>query len=414
MVICIDLRSFYASVECVLRGLDPEKVNLVVADKSRGEGSIVLAVSPHIKKYGVKSRCRIYSLPKNLDIIYAKPRMKKYIEFSTIIYNIYLRYVSKEDIHVYSIDEAFIDLGPYLKYYNLTPKELSRKILDDIYKETKLSAVCGIGENMFLAKVALDILAKHEEGGIAHLDQESLKEKIWNHKPITDIWGIGSGISKRLAKHKIYSLGDIAKMDLKVLEKEFGIVGVELYEHAYGIERTTVQEARLYIPEETSLGNGQVLFEDYNYQDAYIIVLETVDQIATELVTKKLTCELIAISIGYSKQYGGGFSKQMTLPRKTNSRNELVKAFKKLYFDNVENIPLRRIDIRVGKLSSEDYSQIDLFTDQQQEKKEHALYQTLGTIKEKYGKSSVSLAVSGTEKGTLLKRNKLIGGHNAE
>ncbi len=414
MIICIDLKSFYASVECILRGLDPFKVNLVVADKERGGGSIVLAVTPHIKKYGVKSRCRIYTLPKNIDIIYAKPRMKKYIEFSTKIYNIYLKYVSYEDIHVYSIDEAFLDLGPYLKYYNMSARELSKKILDDIYKETKLTAVCGMGENMFLAKVALDLLAKHEPTGVAYLDAEGLKEKIWDHKPITDIWGIGRGIAKRLEKYNIHSLGDLARTPLKKLEKEFGIVGKELLEHAYGIERTSVQEARTYIPKAKGFGHGQVFFEDYNFKDAYIVVLETVDQIACELVTQKLNCELISIAVGYSKQFGGGFSKQMTLPTKTNSRNELVTAFKKIYFDNVENIPIRRIDIRVGKLSNEEFFQTDLFTDIKKKQKEHSLYQTLGTIKEKYGNNAVYLAVSDTDKGTLTKRNKLIGGHNAE
>lgn len=414
MVICIDLKSFYASVECVLRGLNPFKVNLVVADKERGKGSIVLAASPHIKQFGVKSRCRIYELPKNLDIIYAKPRMRKYIEYASKIYDIYLKYVSSEDIHVYSIDEVFLDLGPYLKYYKKSAYEISKIILDDIYKSTGLPAVCGIGENMFLAKVALDILAKHEKDGIAYLDQEILKEKIWSHEPITDIWGIGRGIAKRLLKLGVKNLGDLTKCPLKKLEKEFGIVGRELLEHAYGIDNTTVQEARTYLPTSKSFGYGQVLYEDYSYQDLYVVLLETVDQIACELVAKKLNCSLIALGIGYSKDVGGGLSRQRTLPKKTNSRKILVEEFTKLYYEHVEDLPIRRIDVRVGKLSNEEFIQTDLFTDQEKLKKEHNLYEVLGEIKEKYGKGAVYIAASGTEKGTFVKRHKLIGGHNAE
>lgn len=414
MIICIDLKSFYASVECVLRGLDPFKVNLVVADKDRGGGSIVLAASPHIKQYGVKSRCRIYELPEKLDIIYAKPRMKKYIEYASMIYNVYLKYVSSEDIHVYSIDEMFLDLTPYLKYYNKSAYEISKLLLEDVYNTTKLPAVCGIGENMFLAKVALDILAKHQPDGIAYLDVEGLKEKIWPHKPITDIWGVGRGIAKRLEKMKVTTLGELALCPLQKLEKEFGIVGKELLEHAYGIERCSVQEARIYLPSSKSFGHGQVLFEDYNYEDMYTVLLETVDEVACELVTRKLNCQLIALGIGYSKDIGGGFSRQLTLPTKTNSRKILVDAFTKLYYDNIENLPIRRIDVRVGKLSNEDYVQVDLFSDQEKMQKEHDLYEALGNIKDRYGKNAVYLAASDTTKGTLVKRHKLIGGHNAE
>lgn len=414
MVICIDLKSFYASVECVLRGLDPFKVNLVVADASRGPGSIVLAASPHIKQYGVKSRCRIYELPKNLDIIYAKPRMKKYIEYSSAIYQVYLKYVSHEDIHIYSIDEAFLDLSSYLKYYQATSMELAERIIDDIYQTTKITATCGVGDNMFLAKVALDCLAKHQPNNLAYLNQDLFKEHIWDLKPITEIWGIGSRIAKRLAKMNIYCLRDVAKTPLSKLEKEFGIIGREILEHAYGVEHTTVQEARNYLPSSKSFGHGQVLFEDYHYQDLYVILLETVNQIATELVTRKLCCQLIALSIGYSKEVGGGFSRQMTLPSKTNSQKRLVDAFTKLYYDHIKDLPIRRIDVRLGKLSLEDFHQTNLFMDVEKDKKEHDLYQAIGKINEKYGKTTVHLAISNTEKSTFIKRNSLIGGHNAE
>ncbi|MDD3999518.1 MAG: hypothetical protein PHX62_01310 [Bacilli bacterium] len=414
-VLCIDLKSFYASVECVLRGLDPFETNLVVADKERGPGSIVLAVSPKLKTYGVSSRCRIYSLPKDLKIIYAKPRMKKYIEYSTKIYRIYLKYVAKEDIHVYSIDEAFLDLTHYLKYYNKEPKQIAKEILDDIFKETKITASCGIGDNMFLSKVALDILAKHSKDNIAILDAESFKEKIWKVEPLSSIWGIGSRLEKRLHKMGIKNLGNLAKHPLSSLEKEFGVVGRELLEHAYGIEKTTVQEARNYLPQSKSFGHGQVLYEDYSYQNLEVILIETVDEIATELVTKRLTCQLIGLSIGYSKSDGGGgFGRQRKLPCKTNSRKLLVESFFQLYYDFVEDKPIRQISLRVGSLDNEDFFQTNLFIDANREIKEHNLYQALGEIRQRYGKNSVHLAVSNTDKSTFLKRNNLIGGHNAE
>lgn len=415
IVFCIDLKSFYASVECVLRGLDPFKTKLVVADKERGPGSVVLAVTPKLKSLGVSSRCRIYNLPDDPEIIYAKPRMKKYIEFATRIYQVYLKYVAKEDIHVYSIDEAFLDLSTYLKYYNKPPEEIAREILAEIYKETGITASCGLGDNMFLAKVALDILAKKSPNNIAYLNQELFKENIWKVEPLSKIWGIGTRLEKRLYKMGIKNLADLARYPLEKLEKEFGVVGRELLEHAYGIERTTVKEARNYLPASKSFGRGQVLYEDYHYRDLEVILIETVDEIATELVARKLTCELIGLAIGYSKTAGGGgFSRQRKLPCKTNSRKLLVESFLKLYYEHVKDLPIRQIRVRVGKLANEDYVQISLFSDPERDQKEHQLYETLGRIKERYGKNAVQMAISHTEKATLLKRNKLIGGHNAE
>lgn len=413
-ILCIDLKSFYASVECVLRGLDPFKTNLVVADESRGKGSIVLAVTPHLKEMGVRSRCRIFELPSNVEIIYAKPRMRKYIEYSTKIYNVYLNYVDQEDIHVYSIDEAFLDLTTYMKYYKKTLYEIGFLILEDIYKTTGITATCGIGDNMFLAKVALDVLAKHKKDNIAYLNQELFYKYIWDLKPISDIWGIGRGIEKRLAKMGIYTLRHLANHPLEKLEKEFGIIGVELHEHAHGIDRSVVREIKNYVPSSKSFGHSQVLFEDYNYKNLYLILLETVDDIATELVTRKLCCQTIGLGIGYSKDIGGGFSRQLSFPTKTNSRKQLVDGFKKLYFDNVDDLPIRTISVRVSGLSYEDYVQTDLFNDATKVQKEHDLYKAIGQIRDKFGKGSVHMAISHMDKATLLKRNELIGGHNAE
>lgn len=413
-ILCIDLKSFYASVECVLRGLDPYTTNLVVADESRGPGSVVLAVTPHLKKQGVKSRCRVFELPKDIDIIYAKPRMKKYIEFSTKVYEVYLKYVSKEDIHIYSIDEAFLDLTSYLNYYHKPIYEIARSIIDDIYKVTKITATCGIGDNMFLAKVALDCLAKKEPEGISYLNQEIFFQKIWDIKPITNIWGIGSGIEKRLNRMNIFTLRDIASTKVERLEKEFGVIGRELYEHAHGIDNSIVCEIKNFVPASKSIGTGQVLFRDYNFKELDVIILETVDEIATELVMRKLNCQLIGLSITYSKHVGGGFSRQRTLEAPTNSRKVLLESFRKLYQDFIEDYPIRKIQMRVGKLSNEEFLQPSLFDNSEKLIKERQLYEAIGDIKQRYGKNAVNLAASLTEGATKISRNKLIGGHNAE
>lgn len=413
-ILCIDLKSFYASVECVLRGLDPFEVDLVVADKDRGGGSIVLAVSPHLKKQGVPSRCRIYELPDNVEIIYAKPRMRKYIEFASRIYEVYLKYISSDDIHIYSIDEAFLDFTTYMSYYNQTEEEIALMILKDIFKTTGVSATCGIGENMFLAKVALDCLAKKSPNGIAHLDQRRFYEEIWDLKPLSKIWGIGDRMERRLARMNIFTLRDIAHYPVEKLEKEFGIMGRELYEHAYGIDNSTVQKVKNYQPVSQSFGHGQVLFEDYNYRDLYTILLEYVDELALELVRRDFCCQTIELGVGYSKSVGGGFYRQYTFPHKTNSKKVLLEGFRKLFFDNIEDFPIRRIQVRVGGLSEADYYQTDLFYDTTKAKKEYDLFKTLSEIRSKYGKNSINMATSFLAKATKIKRNVLIGGHNAE
>ena len=413
-VLCIDLKSFYASVECSLRGLDPFLVNLVVADKERGGGSIVLAVTPHLKKYGVASRCRIYELPTNLDIIFAKPRMQKYIDFSCMIYDVYLKYVSVEDIHVYSIDEAFLDLSPYMNYYHQPIEEIAKSIIHDIFLKTKITATCGIGPNMFLAKVALDCLAKKSPNNIAYLNETTFKEKLWDLRPISEVWGIGFRIEKHLARMGIYCLRDLANYSLEKLQKTFGVIGQELYNHAHGIDETTVQAARNYIPESHSFGHGQALYEDYNREDAKIILTEMVDELVTELIMRKKCCQLIGLGIGYSQKVGGGFGRQLSFDCKTNSRKIILDGFLSLYNKYTQDFPIRRLNVRLGKITNEDFMQADMFEGIQKTQKEHDLYQALGEIKNRFGRSAVYLAVSKSEKGTLIKRNTLIGGHNVE
>jgi len=413
VVSCIDLKSFYASVECVLRGLDPFTTPLAVADERRGEGSIVLAITPYLKKQGFNSRCRLYQLPKK-DIIIARPQMKKYIEYSCLVYKVYLQYVDKEDIHIYSIDEAFLDLTHYIRYYNVSETEICRRILQDVFQQTGIVASAGIGENMFLAKVALDCLAKQRLDRIAFLNKEDFRKYIWDIRPLDNIWGIGRKLVKRLAILGIYTLRDMANTPIEKLEKEFGVLGRELHCHAHGDDSTTVQEAKKYQPHDRTIGHSQVFLEDYNYQEINIIITEMTSEIATELVLRRLCCQEIALGIGYSKKIGGGFYRQLKLDNKTNSYQVLLSGFKKLYNKYIKDLPIRNIAMRIGKLSVEEFCQQDLFYSTEKQIKEKNLYRAIGEIREKYGKASVHLAISNTEKATLLKRSILIGGHNAE
>ena len=278
--LCIDLKSFYASVECVERGLDPFSANLVVADPSRGRGAICLAVSPALKALGVKNRCRIFEIPEKVRYITAMPRMKRYMEYSADIYSVYLRYISPEDIHVYSIDECFFDVTAYLKMYSKSPKEMANMLMDAVMRETGICATAGIGTNMFLAKVALDITAKHAEDHIGYLNEEEFKRQLWHHRPITDIWNVGRGIAARLERYGIYDLYGVAHTDEAKLYKEFGINAEFLIDHANGREPCTIEEIHNYKSKTESMSNNQILFEDYSYDDAYLVLKEMVNLIA--------------------------------------------------------------------------------------------------------------------------------------
>lgn len=275
--LCIDLKTFYASVECVERRLDPFNTNLVVADPNRGKGTICLAVSPKMKMLGVKNRCRLYEIPPHIHYIIAMPRMKKYIEYSANIYAIYLKYFSKEDIHVYSIDEAFIDISKYIKLYDGDIIKLTQKIIKDIYNTYGIIATAGIGTNMYLAKVALDITAKHSFTNIGYLNEEKYQKELWHHKPLQDFWQIGSGIERRLNKLKLYDMYDIAHANPKKLYKEFGINAQYLIDHSWGKENCTIEDIKRYKPKSKSITNSQVLFEDYTFEKARLALKEMVE-----------------------------------------------------------------------------------------------------------------------------------------
>lgn len=411
---CIDLKSFYASVECVERGLNSMTTKLVVADESRGNGTICLAVSPKMKQLGVKNRCRLFEIPNNIDYIIAKPRMKKYIEYSANIYAIYLKYIDKDDIHVYSIDECFIDVTKYLKLYKMDVYQLAKVLIDDVYNTYGITATVGIGTNLFLSKVALDISAKHKKSNIAYLDEELYKNTLWNHIPLTDFWQIGRGISNRLAKHKIYTMKDICKCDPKILYKEFGINAEYLIDHAHGIEPTTISDIKKYKTENNSMTFGQVLFEDYKYQDAFLVMKEMVELACLDLVDKHLVTNSIFLGIGYSND-DRHLSISIKIPEITNSYKLLNEYFIKLFEENIDKRKLvRRINIGFGNVIDEIYQNHTLFTDEEQMKKEHQIQETILTIKKKYGKNAIIKGMNLEDKATTISRNKLIGGHNEE
>ena len=412
--LCIDLKTFYASVECVERKLDPFSTNLVVADETRGKGTICLAVSPKMKMLGVKNRCRLYEIPPNIKYIIAKPRMKKYIEYSANIYAIYLKYLSKDDIYVYSIDEAFLDVTNYLKFYKMDEIELAKTILKDIYNTYGLTATVGIGTNLYLAKVALDIMSKHTPTNIGYLDEELYKRKLWHHKPLTDFWQIGRGIEARLNKKRIYDMYDIAHTNPKILYKEFGVNAEFLIDHSWGKETCTIKDIKNYKTKNVSISNSQVLFEDYSFENARLVLKEMVELNSIKLVEKNLITDTISLYIGYSKNIINSTGGSMKLANYTNTYSDLMAYFLKLY-DSTTNktVPIRRIGVSFNRLVSDEAQQLSLFENQEKITKERKIELAISNIKQKLGKNAIVRGMDLENGATTILRNKLIGGHNA-
>ena len=298
--ICIDLKSFYASVECVERGLDPMTINLVVADPERSEKTICLAITPSVKNLGIKNRCRIFEIPKNVEYIVAPPRMQKYIDYSAEIYGIYLRFVSKDDIHIYSIDEAFLDITEYLATYHMTSKEMAMMLMGEILREVGVRATCGIGTNLYLAKIALDITAKHSSDFIGILDEDSYREILWDHKPLIDFWRIGKGTATTLERYGITTMRQIAEMNEDFLYSVFGIDAELLIDHAWGREPVTISDIKAYKPKSNCISSGQVLMRDYDVEEGRLIVREMMDLLCLDLVDKGLVTDSVTVYIGYS------------------------------------------------------------------------------------------------------------------
>ncbi len=414
-IICIDLKSFFASVECVERGLDPMTTRLIVADPTRTEKTICLAASPGIKKLGVPNRCRVFQIPKSIDYIMAPPRMQLYIDYSARIYDIYLKYISAEDIHVYSCDEAFLDVTHYLSLYKMTVKELAKTILKDIYDTLGLYATCGIGTNLYLAKIALDIMAKHAADFIGELDEESYKEQLWDHKPLTDFWMIGKGTVARLARIGIFTMRDIAMCDEKLLFKLFGVNAELLMDHAWGLEPTKISDIKNYKTKSTSISNGQVLSRDYNWSDTRLIVKEMTDLLCLDLVKHHCVTDSIALTLGYT--FGiekKPISASVRLNVRTSSNRILNDAMIELYDKIAEpDIYYRRVYVVFNNLQSEEWEQTDLFTDPVTLRKDRQIQKAALEIKDKFGKNAILKGMNLEKAGTTIERNGQIGGHKS-
>lgn len=488
--IAIDLKSFYASVECVERGLDPLTTNLVVADLSRTEKTICLAVSPALKAYGIPGRPRLFEVVEKVkqlntgkagvkssissieltnnpalqvDYITATPRMALYIEYSTKIYNVYLRYVAPEDIHVYSIDEVFIDATPYLDLYQLTPHEFAMRMIRDVLRETGITATAGIGTNLYLAKIAMDIVAKHipaDKDGvrIAELDEMTYRQQLWDHRPLTDFWRVGRGYKKKLEAMGLYTMGDIARCSLgrptdyyneELLYKAFGVNAELLVDHAWGWEPCPMSAIKAYKPSTNSLGAGQVLQYPYSWEKARLVMREMADSLSLELAGKGLVADQIVMDVGYDMDslkggsykgpvvkdpYGRKIPKgahgSQNLPRKTASTKLIVAAAMELFDRITDNTLLvRRLNIAAAHVveksaaPQEEFVQLDLFTSPSETRereeaakaleKEGRIQEAILGIQGKFGKNALLKGYNLLDGATARDRNKQIGGHKA-
>lgn len=409
----IDMKTFFASVECAERGLNPFETNLVVADESRGEGAICLAVSPKMKKQGVRNRCRLFEIPKNIDYIIAKPRMKKYIEYAAEIYGIYLKYIDKNDIHVYSIDECFIDATDYLKMYKIRAKEFAQKLMGEIKDKLYIPSTAGIGSNMYLAKIALDITAKHSKDFIGWLTEEKYREKLWHHRPITDFWGFSSGTEKRLEKLNIYDMYDLAHADEDMLYKEFGINAELMIDHAWGRESCTIKDIKNYKTKKKSISNMQILPKNYNFKDAELVMKEMLQTGCYRLYKDGYVTQLLHIYIGYGDRNKELVKGSIRMKETTNLYSFVGKYAISLFNKIVDkNRVIRRLGFDFGDLRSMEYESYDFFANIEKVKKEKKLVESLLKLQDKYGKNAVLKAMDLQENATIIERNKLIGGHN--
>ncbi len=412
-ILSIDLKSFFASCECVLRGLDPFSTPLVVANPNQGGGAITLAVTPYLKKKGVKSRGRIYEIPKTIAYAIVPPRMSSYIKYSEKVLAVYLDYVAKEDLHVYSIDECFLDVTDYLKMYKKSDYELAEEILSEITKRTGLTATCGIGPNILLAKIAMDTEAKRYKNGIAKWEYKDIPEKLWMIQPLSKMWGIGPRMEKRLNNMGIHSVGDLARYDKNRLKDKYGVMGVELWEHANGIDLSRISDMQEYKPKDKSYSNSQVLFKDYNGDNVKIIIQEMVDMVSKRLRVNNKQCSVVGLAIGYSKHSGGGFYHVMKLDSPSDSSKIMMDCCMLLFDRFYNGLPIRKVGVSAGRLSDKDSIQLNLFEDFETTKRDEAKDKAIDEIISKFGKNSLLKASALLEDSTVKDRNKKIGGHNA-
>lgn len=454
----IDLKSFFASVECILRGIDPLKAKLVVADESRTEKTICLAVTPALKAYGIPGRARLFEVNQKvreverktgekIEFIIAKPQMAKYVEFSTRVYNVYLKYVSAEDIHAYSIDECFLDLTRYLKLYKKPARELVKTIIQDVFTTTGITATGGIGTNLYLCKVAMDVMAKHVEADedgvrIAELDEMSYRRQLWSHQPITSFWQVGRGIAARLEKcylnggRGIRTMGDIARVSVKnpdALYKMLGVNAEILIDHAWGYEPCTIADIKKAKPRSRSTGEGQVLQDPYPFDKARLVVREMVDTVSMALVSHDLVTNAMVLTVGYDREnvdkgiYRGETVVDFygrTIPKPahgtanigyyTSSQAVMAEAVMKLFDRIVDpNLTVRRLNLVATDIVDASYEQYDLFTDVQKQQREKKRLKAELLIKKRFGKNAIVKGMDLQEGATTIERNGQIGGHRA-
>ncbi len=413
--LCIDLKSYYASVECVERGLDPLTAQLVVADPARTDKTICLAVSPAMKALGVRNRCRVFEIPEGIDYIMAKPRMALYMEVAARIYGVYLRYVSEEDIHVYSIDEVFMDITDYFGARGLTAKGFAAQLLREIYRQTGLTATCGLGSNLYLAKIALDIMSKRTPDHVGVLTEESYREILWHHRPLTDFWRIGPGTERRLARLGIFDMSGVAHASEDALYKTFGVDAELLIDHAWGRETTTMADIKHYRPHSKSLSRGQVLFRDYDYPTGRIVVREMAEDLALELFEKGLEAKTVDLSLGYTyrgERPPAHGSLAMELP--CSSVRSLADAAQALY-DRLmaREDTIRRINLCYGGVRERSSQQLGFFDAPETQQREERLQRAMVSIRKKYGKNGLLKCMDLQEGATARERNLQIGGHRA-
>lgn len=413
--LCIDLKSFYASVECVDRGLDPLKTNLVVADPERSTKTICLAISPSMKALGIPNRCRVFQIPPNVNYIMAPPRMKRYIEYSANIYAIYLKYISKEDIHVYSIDEAFLDITHYLALYRCSPQQLAKSIMTDIMEETKITATAGIGTNLYLAKIALDIMAKRATDNIGYLDEEKYCKTLWNYRPLTDFWRIGRGTARHLESMGIMTMEDIAHAQEDMLYGQFGVDAELLIDHAWGRESVTMEDIKEYRTKSSSISSGQVLPRDYSFEECRLIVKEMTDALCLDMAAKGLVTSSLCLMAGYANELElKPATGTVSMTAETSSYQVIIPHVMKLYERIVaKDKPIRRLSLTCNGVREETYEQYDLFTDYAMVEREKRLQKAALEIKGRFGNNAIVRGMDLQEAATTMERNLQIGGHKS-
>ena len=410
----VDMKSFFASVECAERGLDAMTTKLVVADEGRSKGTVCLAVSPAMKKLGVRNRCRLYEIPNDIDYIIAPPRMKKYIEYAGEIYGIYLKYIDKSDIHVYSIDECFLDVTDYLKIYNLSPKDFAIKLMNEILEKVHIPSSVGIGTNMYLAKIALDITAKHNRDRIGWLTEDLYKKTLWKHRPITDFWQISTGIEKRLNKYGIFDMEGIANCKEDILYNEFGINAELLIDHAYGKESCLLSDIKSYTSKEKSISSSQILPCNYNFKDAKLVMREMIQSGCYNLFNQNYVTNHLKIYVSYGDVKDKA-DKGMTRMNVTTNLYSIIGEYADKLFDSVadKNRPIRKLGYEFGYLLPSEYEQYDFFTDLGKIKKEKKRVKSILELQNKFGKNSLLKGLDLEKNATQIERNKTIGGHKS-